>query len=202
MSASETYEKILQTARRLFVETGYTATSMRQVAIEAGIGKATIYHHFPDKQSIIMALLKQSESKKQETLARMRAETDPRGRFRVAAELSIRFLFEAADIVQIARRELPGGRELIMSGFGEFMHEFHLLMSEAIQRGIEQGIFRAVDPAETARVFLHAVQGSFAIAYLSGERPPSPEKTVETLLDVFFKGLDVRPAGGMSSPFA
>lgn len=192
MSAPETYDKILQTARRLFVQTGYTATSMRQVAEEAGIGKATIYHHFPDKQSIIMALLAQSDAKKQESLARMRAETDPRERFRIAAELSVHFLFESADIVQIARRELPNGRELIMSGFGEFIREFHALMSEAVRRGIEQGVFRAVDPAEAARVFLYAVQGSFAITYLSGERPPSLEKSVETLLDVFFKGLEAR----------
>ena len=53
----ETYEKILSTARRLFVKQGYTATSMRQVAESAGIGKATIYHHFPDKRAIVMALL-------------------------------------------------------------------------------------------------------------------------------------------------
>jgi AcrR family transcriptional regulator len=190
---SETYDKILQTARRLFVQKGYTATSMRQVAAEAGIGKATIYHHFPDKQSIIMALLEQNQAKIQENLAIMRAETDPRRQFQVSAELSIKYLLDSADLLQIARREVPGGREFMMGGFGAFMHEFRLLLSDAIQRGIEQGIFRAVDPAQAARVFLTMIQGSFAMVYLSGERPQSPEQTATTLLDVFFKGIDVRP---------
>jgi AcrR family transcriptional regulator len=190
---TDTPEKILQVARRLFAQQGYTATSMRQVAEEIGIGKATIYHHFPDKQAIIMALLEQNQAKMQENLALMRAETDPRRRFQVSAELSIQYLLESADILQIARREVPGGREFMMSGFGAFMQEFHLLLGDAIQRGIEQGLFRAVDSAQAARVFLTMIQGSFAMVYLSGERPQSPEQTATILLDVFFKGIDVRP---------
>jgi len=191
--ATETHEKILQVARRLFVKQGYTATSIRQVAGETGIGKATIYHHFPDKQAIIMALLEQNQAKMQENLAVMRAETDPRRRFQVAAELSILYLLESADILQIARREVPGGREFMMKGFGAFMRKFHALLVDAIQRGIEQGLFRAVDPAQAARVFLTMIQGSFAMTYLSGERPQSPGKASAHLLEVFFKGIDIRP---------
>jgi AcrR family transcriptional regulator len=55
--SSDTRNTILQVANRLFVRQGYTATSTRQIAEEAGIGKATIYHHFPDKQAIVLALL-------------------------------------------------------------------------------------------------------------------------------------------------
>jgi AcrR family transcriptional regulator len=189
---SDTPEKILQAARRLFVQQGYTATSMRQVAEVTGIGKATIYHHFPDKQSIIMALLEQNQALMQENLAKLRAETDPRERFRVAGELSIKYLLESSDIFQIARREVPGGREFMMKGFGAFMHEFRQLLSDAIQRGIEQGIFRPVDPANAARVFMTMIQGSFAMVYLTQERPTDPAETVAGLLDIFFKGIDVR----------
>ncbi len=189
---TETREKILQVARRLFVQQGYTATSTRQVAEETGIGKATIYHHFPDKQAIIMALLEQNQATMQKNLAIMRSETDPRNRFRVAAELSIRYLLESSDILQIARREVPGGREFMLKGFGTFMREFRALLAEAIQNGIKQGIFRVVDPARAAIVFQTMIQGSFAMTYLSGERPESPEKTADLLLDVYFKGLDAR----------
>jgi AcrR family transcriptional regulator len=189
---TETREKILQVARRLFVHQGYTATSTRQVAGETGIGKATIYHHFPDKQAIIMALLEENQATMQKNLTIMRAETDPRGRFRVAAELSIHYLLESSDIMQIARREVPGGREFMMKAFGTFMREFRALLAESVQTGIEQGIFRAIDPAQAAIVFQTLVQGSFAITYMSGERPESPDKTAELLLDVYFRGLDIR----------
>ncbi|NMB55482.1 MAG: helix-turn-helix transcriptional regulator, partial [Leptolinea sp.] len=80
MTAQETADRILKTASRLFVKKGYTATSMREIAAETGIGKATIYYHFPDKVSIVMALLQEMQSGMHKTLEVIRRETDPRSR--------------------------------------------------------------------------------------------------------------------------
>ena len=190
--APETYEKILSTARRLFVQQGYTATSMRQVAETAGIGKATIYHHFPDKQSIVMALLNHNLARMGETMQLMRAESDPRGRIQVTAEASIDFLFESADIMQIVRREIPDGRDQMQSGFAKFFQEYMALLAEAIQRGSEQGIFRPIDPTDAARVLMTMIQGTFAMAYLMNERSQTPQQAAAALLGVYFQGLDAR----------
>jgi AcrR family transcriptional regulator len=190
--APETYDKILSTARRLFVQQGYTATSMRQVAEMAGIGKATIYHHFPDKQSIVMALLSHNLARMETALQRVRAESDPRRRIQVAAETSVDFLFESADIMQIVRREIPGARDQMQAGFAKFFQEYMALLAEAIQRGTEQGIFRPVDPLSTARVLMTMIQGTFAMAYLINERSQTPQQAAAALLDVYFQGLDAR----------
>src|SRR5512136_1472137 len=99
--ASETYDKILQVARRLFVKQGYTATSMREISEAAGIGKATIYHHFPDKRAIVLALLKKNTASMEEALQLVQAETDPRRRIQVATQTSVKYLFEAVDIMQV-----------------------------------------------------------------------------------------------------
>jgi TetR/AcrR family transcriptional regulator, cholesterol catabolism regulator len=188
--SSETYTKILQTARRLFVQQGYTATSMRQLAEQAGIGKATIYHHFPDKQAIVTALLKESTARMDESLGRIQAEQDARTRIQVAATESINFLFDSADIMQVVRREVAGGREQMQTGFMNFFQEYMASLAEAIQRGIEQGSFRPVNPAEAATVLMTMFQGTFAMVYLGGKRPESPQQTVAALLDVFFNGID------------
>lgn len=190
--ASETYEKILSAARRLFVQQGYTATSMRQVAETAGIGKATIYHHFPDKQAIVMALLHRNITRMDEALQRVRVEDDPRHRIQVAAEASVEFLFESADIMQITRREIPSGRDQMQSGFTNFFQQYMDLLAEAIQRGTEQGIFRPVNPTDAARVLMTMIQGTFAMAYLINERAQTPQQAAATLLDVYFQGIDAR----------
>lgn len=190
--ALETYEKILSTARRLFVQQGYTATSMRQVAEAAEIGKATIYHHFPDKQSILTALLRHNLNRMEAVFQRVRAENDPRRRIQVAAEASIDFLYESADILQIARREIPGGRDQMQTGFTNFFQEYMGLLAEAIQRGIEQGIFRPVNPTDAARVLMTMIQGTFAMAYLINERAQTPQQAAAALLDVYFQGIDAR----------
>jgi len=190
--SSDTYEKILSSARRLFVQQGYTATSMRELAEAAGIGKATIYHHFPDKQAIVMALLHQNIAKMGVALQQVRDEKDPRGRIRVAAEASVNFLFESADVMQIVRREVPGGRDQMQSNFAIFFQEYMNLLADAIRRGSADGIFRPVDPVETARVLMVMIQGTFAMAYLINQRAESPQQAAEALLDVYFRGIDAR----------
>jgi len=190
--AAETYEKILSTAQRLFTRQGYTATSVRQVAEAAGIGKATIYHHFPDKQAILTALLQRNIGRMEAALRLVRAEAEPRRRIQVAAEASIDFLIESADIMQITRRELPGGREQMLGGYARFFKEYMALLEDAIERGIEQGIFRPVNPTDAARALMTMIQGTFAMAYLVNERSQTPRQAAAALLDVYFKGVDAR----------
>jgi AcrR family transcriptional regulator len=190
--ASDTYEKILSAARRLFVKQGYTATSIRQVAESAGIGKATIYHHFPDKQAIVIALVQRNITSMEDALHLVSAEKDPRRRIQVATEASIGFLFESADILQVARREIPGGRDQMQGGYAKFFKEYMALLSDAIHLGTQQGIFRPIDPVNAARVLMTMIQGTFAMAYLMNERAQTPQQSAAALLDIYFQGLDTR----------
>ncbi|MER6973687.1 TetR family transcriptional regulator [Nocardioides sp. NPDC000445] len=50
-------EPVLEAAARLFVRQGFHATSMREVAAESGMSVAGIYHHYPAKEQILLALL-------------------------------------------------------------------------------------------------------------------------------------------------
>lgn len=49
--------KILQTASRLFYEQGYHVTGINQVIAEAGVAKASFYHHFSSKEELCIAYL-------------------------------------------------------------------------------------------------------------------------------------------------
>jgi AcrR family transcriptional regulator len=189
---SNTYHTILQVAARLFSRQGYTATSIRQIAEESGIGKATVYHHFADKQAIVLALLLRNTARMQEILETVRAETDPRRRIETAARASLQFLYESLDIIQIARREVTSGRAHVQAEFASFLQEETALLTEAIQQGIEQGIFRPIDPARGAWVLRTMLQGTFTLTYLGGEHPPSLEKAAASLLDIFFRGVEKR----------
>jgi AcrR family transcriptional regulator len=50
-------QQILDAALKLFSHRGYGATSVRDIAEEAGVSKGNVYHHFPDKETIFRALL-------------------------------------------------------------------------------------------------------------------------------------------------
>ena len=51
--------KMLETARRLFWEKGYRATSMRDIGIAYGCKPANIYNFFPDKEQILFEVLRE-----------------------------------------------------------------------------------------------------------------------------------------------
>lgn len=54
--SDETRERILKAAGGLFEERGYYETGMGDIAREAGMGRASVYYHFHDKESIARAL--------------------------------------------------------------------------------------------------------------------------------------------------
>ncbi len=193
---SDTRRRILQAAGGLFASRGYTAASMREVAEEAGIGKATIYHHFPDKLAIVLTLLELQLLRVKETLGAVEAEPDPRKRFQIAAEQGIAALLESSDIMQIVRREVPGGRSRIRAAMVPFLRKNRSLLAEAVREGTRTGIFRAVDPEETARVFMTMIQGTFASVYIGGKRPKSARGAASAMLDIFFHGIQ----GGGRTP--
>ena len=53
---------ILHAARELIEENGPTALTMEGIAARAGVGKPTIYRWWPDRHSVAMAALMESES--------------------------------------------------------------------------------------------------------------------------------------------
>ena len=54
--------KLLQTAARLFFQRGYRAVGVDTIAAQSGIGKMTLYRHFPSKDDLILAYLRESDS--------------------------------------------------------------------------------------------------------------------------------------------
>lgn len=51
-------ERIVQEARPLFVARGFNAVSMQQIADAAGVNKATLYHHFRDKEELFLDVVR------------------------------------------------------------------------------------------------------------------------------------------------
>lgn len=54
-------DKLFQTAARLFYRSGYRATGVDTIAAESGIGKMTLYRHYPSKDDLIVAYLRDSD---------------------------------------------------------------------------------------------------------------------------------------------
>ncbi len=52
-------DRILQVAEDLFVEKGFTGTSMNEIAEKAGVAKSLIYHHYASKKALWQAMIRE-----------------------------------------------------------------------------------------------------------------------------------------------
>lgn len=50
-------DKLIDSARQLFWEQGYTATGVAQILKESGVNSGSLYHYFPTKEDLLLAVL-------------------------------------------------------------------------------------------------------------------------------------------------
>jgi len=55
-------DQVFQTAARMFYQHGYSAIGVDSITAESGIGKMTLYRHYPSKDDLIVAYLKDSDT--------------------------------------------------------------------------------------------------------------------------------------------
>src|SRR5690348_2575415 len=63
--------EILDAAREVFTELGYDAATVRDVIRRTQLGSGTFYNYFPDKESVFRELLRESEARRLEWLAKV-----------------------------------------------------------------------------------------------------------------------------------
>lgn len=68
--------RILDTAKRLFYAEGIRAVGIDRIIAEAGVAKATFYHHFPAKDDVVCAYL-EAELRDQQVAAQKLRRDEP-----------------------------------------------------------------------------------------------------------------------------
>ena len=56
---SDTKQKIITSAKKLFTQYGYKGTSVRKIASDVGIRESALYNHFKNKEEIFMEIAKE-----------------------------------------------------------------------------------------------------------------------------------------------
>lgn len=192
-------------ALSLFIEKGFAATRLDEVAARAGVSKGTLYLYFDSKEALFRAvieeglvpLFEQMEAKL-ETLG-----DDPE---RLLKEILLDWW------THVGATELGGISKLIISEARNFpevaayhneavIQRWMSLLGKVIQTGVDKGVFRALD-VETLRqlvffpllmlsVWKHSIAGC-AAACAAAANPISPTY-FDTYFDMIFRGLLVAP---------
>ena len=139
-------EQILAAAVQLFAEYGYHAAPLRDIARIAGIQAASIYHHYPNKQALLIEIMETHMQRLNNGLEYiLRTHSDPLQRLHEAIGHHIRLHTTYKSeffIVDTELRSLEGeSRPYILS----LRDKYEALIQDLLQDGIERGVFRPTD---------------------------------------------------------
>ncbi len=128
-----TKTEIMDIAIPLFADGGYAGVSMRQLAQAVGIKAASLYHHFPDKQTLYIEALAQAFSKHADFMNEsFTLKSSPKQRLnQLIQRLSIR-VHEDSIFRRLLQREILDGDEKrlqLLAGqvFGDFFKDMNKL---------------------------------------------------------------------------
>jgi TetR/AcrR family transcriptional repressor of mexCD-oprJ operon len=154
--------------------------SVSEIAQEAGVGRVTLYGHFPSREILVEAALTRVLSAGDEVLDRVDLVGDPRAALRTLIESSWLLIAQASAVLAAALATLPPGR----------VHELHAKperrVSDLIWRGQAEGVFRADLPADWLTSVLHHLMKGAAQDVATGRLDPTdaPRFIAETALAV------------------
>ena len=154
----EIKQKIVQAASMLFEKKGLYETSVAEIAEEAGISAPVTYHYVKRKSDILLLIMEDFTYKFVGQLPQEMKE--PGGDAREKLARAIDFFFrlvdeDAAKVILVYRKSRAldrEGRSKIMADETEHVQVFEGIINE----GIQQGVFKAMDPNLTAYNILTA----------------------------------------------
>ena len=188
--------EIVAAALEVFVERGFAATKVADVARRAGVTKGTVYLYFESKEALFKAVVR-------ETIVPViaKGEALARGFTGSASELLEQLVREywrlvgetaLAGIPKLMMAEASTFPELTRFYYEEVVTRGHRLMSGVIERGIKNGEFRPVDVKIAAKLamspLMHAVVAlrSFASCMPEGF---NVQQYLDTHIDLYLHGI-------------
>lgn len=187
-------EKILSAARRVFLEDGFDGASMQLITNLSGVSKATVYNHFPSKDSLFeTVMLEQVRSLRERAFT---VSIDMGRPEDVLFGLGVGFV---SGVLQPSNIKMA--RQLVSDGW-RFPHLGRAFMEEGPIRGSQllanylqalcnQGVLEIENTILAAQQFIAMAEvGHANRAHMTGEFPSQAEisQCVKSAVRLFMRG--------------
>ena len=212
--AGDTRERILDVAERLFADSGFASTSLRDITAEAGVNLAAVNYHFGSKEALLGAILERRIRPMNDRRLALLDQVEAEAGAGAAAVEQIVAAFLHPAFRQVAamgshRRQLlkllgqlhtqanPETRKLFFRQFDEVRMRF----TASFQRALPD-----IDPDEVARRMMYIV-GAMSYIMMWGEQSghlpaQPPERLQQSLIDFASAGMAApeTAASGIPAP--
>ena len=194
--------ELLDAALELFVEKGFAATRVEEVAKLAGVSKGTLFLYFASKEELFKAVVRENIS------GRFKEWNDEFESFQGSTADMLRYCIhswwerigstKASGISKLMMSEARNFPELTAFYQHEVIQPGHELIQRILQRGVDRGEFRPIDMKYGVHIVLAPML--FLAMWKHSWGPCSsgvelvPEEYIAVQIETLLYGLSVRPA--------
>ncbi len=187
--SEETRTHILEAALRRFASLGYSAASVDDICVAAGVSKGAFYHHFPGKQALFLELLNQWLDTIDAGLEAARQQTVPETLLAFTDMLP--GIFAAADgrLPMFLEFWLQASRdEAVWQATIAPYERYQQFFTKLVEQGQAEGSFRAdVDAPSAAKAIVGLAVGLLLQGLLTAQ--VDWQKTARVSMKILLNGL-------------
>lgn len=191
--SSESRDKLLSAAEKLFMRKGYAATTLRDISAELGVSHASLYYHFPGgKESLFEAVTEKSVLQHGVGLATSMSEGGSYllGRMLGAAEWLLSH--PPMDLIRMAETDMPALPEAVARRLMELIYVKMLLpLTVAFEEARLAGeIAAGTDSGLVASALFGMIESLHAapVAYVK----KSKMEMASELIAIMLRGIEYR----------
>lgn len=156
-------EEIMEATYRALLEHGYAGLSISRIATELDKSKAAIYYHYDTKDDLLAAFLEFAVDRFEETIDTETGD-EPSADLEHVIEKILPLQPDAEQrqlqAVLVGLRSQAVTNELFREQFTEIDERLAATIRGIVERGINEGTFRDVDPSRIAEHLLATVNGA------------------------------------------
>jgi AcrR family transcriptional regulator len=138
----KTAEKILTAARAVFAENGYSGTHMSEIALRAGVNKATLYYQIGDKDTLYANVIHQVIGNIAQNIAQAVANAnDPEEKIHAYINTIVEAVDKNPEIPSIMMREVASGGATMPRVVLEDIASILTIVAGVLEEGRKKRVF-------------------------------------------------------------
>jgi len=189
LSTIDSKEAVLDAAQRLINQYGYAGFSMRDLALQSGLAKATLYHHFEDKREIFLQVLQRDlKTVHAQLVDAASIPGDLETRLRNVTRTFFDLASERGMVLLSTLRQAAGLEREFCMLMREYRDELHRPIVELFTEAIADGTIRPID-TELATLSFFGILQVFTSRHLIMNDMELDEHAVDFVLDFALRGL-------------
>ncbi len=153
-------ELIIEKALQRFAHFGIQKTTMNEIADDLAMSKPLVYYYFPDKTSLIIAVIERIIGEYQDRLSLIFEQSKSISKsLNSMLELRMEFLERYFMLHLEDNTEQSLGREDVKSSISRIRANEITLIAKVFEKGIKGGSIQISDPSHTAELFNTMLSG-------------------------------------------